>query len=312
MLNGLIKPDRGSITMRGRVGALIALGAGFNPILTGRENIYINGSVLGLTKKEIDAKINEIIDFAEIREFIDMPVQSYSSGMAVRLGFSVATAMHPDVLILDEVLAVGDAAFRNKCYKRIGAIKKTTAVIFVSHNMEQVGRICELAILLREGSVLCNGPAEKAIQQYELLCSHKDIKGEGFLKHSDMVQHLEIIPQKVEIICGEEWLVKVSVGLSPEAKPGIFRAVFYSSSGEWVADAVATWPSRNGFKQNPAECVFKVSSVTLRNGIYRMSFHIIDESGTIIAWAHKMHDIKITGASKYNAAVSVLSAVLEN
>ena len=107
MLNGLIKPDAGSIMMRGRVGALIALGAGFNPILTGRENIYINGSVLGLTKKEIDAKIDEIIDFAEIREFIDMPVQSYSSGMAGRLGFAVATALDPDVLIVDEVLAVG-------------------------------------------------------------------------------------------------------------------------------------------------------------------------------------------------------------
>ena len=107
MLNGLIKPDAESITMRGRVGALIALGAGFNPILTGRENIYINGSVLGLTKKEIDAKIDEIIDFAEIREFIDMPVQSYSSGMAGRLGFAVATALDPDVLIVDEVLAVG-------------------------------------------------------------------------------------------------------------------------------------------------------------------------------------------------------------
>ena len=111
MLNGLIKPDAGSITMRGRAGALIALGAGFNPILTGRENLYINGSVLGLTKKEIDAKIDEIIDFAEIREAIDMPVQNYSSGMAVRLGFAVATSLNPDILILDEVLAVGGAEF---------------------------------------------------------------------------------------------------------------------------------------------------------------------------------------------------------
>jgi hypothetical protein len=104
MLNGLIKPDAGSITMRGRVGALIALGAGFNPILTGRENIYINGSVLGLTKKEIDAKIEEIIDFAEIREFIDTPVQSYSSGMTVRLGFAVATKLASGFLVVNEVV----------------------------------------------------------------------------------------------------------------------------------------------------------------------------------------------------------------
>ena len=117
ILNGLINPDQGKVTMRGRVGALIELGAGFNPILTGRENIYNNGAVLGFTRKEIDAKVEEIIDFSEIREFIDMPVQNYSSGMKVRLGFAVAAQMEPDVLIIDEVLAVGDAGFRYKVLK---------------------------------------------------------------------------------------------------------------------------------------------------------------------------------------------------
>jgi lipopolysaccharide transport system ATP-binding protein len=119
MLNGLIKPDKGRIELAGRVGALISLGAGFNPILTGRENIYVNGSVLGLTKKEIDSKLAEIVAFAEIDDFIDTPVQSYSTGMQVRLGFAVATAMQPDVLLLDEVLAVGDVAFRAECYERL-------------------------------------------------------------------------------------------------------------------------------------------------------------------------------------------------
>ena len=128
ILNGLINPDEGSVTMRGRVGALIELGAGFNPILTGRENIYNNGAVLGFTRKEIDAKVEEIIDFSEIREFIDMPVQNYSSGMKVRLGFSVAVQMEPDVLIIDEVLAVGDANFIVKSYNRINELIKTCAV----------------------------------------------------------------------------------------------------------------------------------------------------------------------------------------
>ena len=112
MLNGLIKPDKGKITMKGRIGALIELGAGFNPILTGRENIYNNGAVLGFSKKEIDAKFDAIIEFAEIDDFIDTPVQNYSSGMKVRLGFAVAAQMEPDVLIIDEVLAVGDVGFR--------------------------------------------------------------------------------------------------------------------------------------------------------------------------------------------------------
>lgn len=122
ILNGLINPDEGKVTIKGRVGALIELGAGFNPILTGRENIYNNGAVLGFSKSEIDLKIEEIIDFAEIRDFIDMPVQNYSSGMKVRLGFAVAAQIKPDVLIIDEVLAVGDLGFVLKCFKTIDTI----------------------------------------------------------------------------------------------------------------------------------------------------------------------------------------------
>ena len=165
MLNGLIKPDRGRIEMRGRVGALIALGAGFNPILTGRENIYVNGAVLGLSKKEIDAKYDEIVDFAEIGEFIDAPVQSYSSGMNVRLGFAIATALNPDVLLLDEVLAVGDANFQAKCYRRIGNVLKNSAVILVSHYAHHITKICDKAILLDHGrSRLCGAPTDVLIE----------------------------------------------------------------------------------------------------------------------------------------------------
>lgn len=151
MLNGLIKPDKGKIEMRGRVGALIELGAGFNPILTGRENIYVNGSVLGFTKSEITRKLDEIIAFAEIGEFIDTPVQYYSSGMKVRLGFAVASQMEPDILLIDEVLAVGDAGFRAKCLNKISEITKSAVVIFVSHQMPQISRISDFVLLLSKG-----------------------------------------------------------------------------------------------------------------------------------------------------------------
>lgn len=166
MLNGLIKPDAGRIEMRGRVGALIALGAGFNPILTGRENIYTNASVLGLSKKEIDAKMDEIIDFAEIGDFLDTPVQNYSSGMAVRLGFAVATTIKPDILLLDEVLAVGDTAFRAKCFQRIGSLLTNAGVIFVTHDMNQVARICEQVLLLKHGKLAYLGEAQEGLLQY--------------------------------------------------------------------------------------------------------------------------------------------------
>lgn len=157
MLNGLINPDRGSIEIHGRVGALIELGAGFNPILTGRENIYNNGAVLGFSKKEIDQKVEKIIDFSEIGDFIDSPVQNYSSGMKVRLGFAVAAQMEPDVLLIDEVLAVGDVGFRYKCLDAIGELMKNAAVIFVSHSMPQVYRICTEVMLMNHGKKLYHG-----------------------------------------------------------------------------------------------------------------------------------------------------------
>src|SRR5690554_6799276 len=157
ILNGLINPDAGKVTIKGRVGALIELGAGFNPILSGRENIYNNGAILGFTKKEIDDKLDEIIDFAEIREFIDMPVQNYSSGMKVRLGFAVAAQMEPDVLIIDEVLAVGDLGFVLKCFKQIDRILPHTAIIFVSHNMPMISRICTQIILMDKGQTKFQG-----------------------------------------------------------------------------------------------------------------------------------------------------------
>ena len=168
MLNGLIKPDAGRIEMRGRVGALISLGAGFNPILTGRENIYVNASVLGLSKRETDAKLDEIIDFAEIGEFIDTPVQNYSSGMAVRLGFAVAAKVSPDILLLDEVLAVGDMAFQAKCYNALSEFRRRgVAFILVSHNMHVITRYCEKVLYMRRGEIVHHGEAAAGVALFE-------------------------------------------------------------------------------------------------------------------------------------------------
>lgn len=167
MLNGLIKPDTGRIEMHGRIGALIELGTGFNPILTGRENIYINGSLLGFSKAEIDRKYDAIVDFSEIGEFIDMPVQNYSSGMKVRLGFSVAAQMEPDVLLIDEVLAVGDMGFILKSMNRMDKLLTNTCIIFVSHNIPQVARMCTDLILMDHGKVVFNGSdVAEGINQY--------------------------------------------------------------------------------------------------------------------------------------------------
>jgi lipopolysaccharide transport system ATP-binding protein len=175
ILNGLIKPDTGRIEMRGRVGALIELNAGFNPILTGRENVYNKGAVLGFTKREIDERFDEIIDFAEIGDFIDMPVQNYSSGMKVRLGFAVSAQMEPDILLVDEVLAVGDTAFRLKCMAAMSELLKNTAVIFVSHSMPQIFRVCSEVMLLRNGRELyCGRNVGEGVAKYFSLCSSSE------------------------------------------------------------------------------------------------------------------------------------------
>jgi len=155
MLNGLMKPDKGRIELRGRVGALIALGAGFNPVLTGRENIFVNAAVLGIPSSVVRQRLDEIIAFAELEDFIDMPVQNYSSGMNVRLGFSVAAVLlEPDILFLDEVLAVGDIGFAMKCLNRVREMMAHSAVIFVSHSMPMVSSFCTRALVMQRGRVM--------------------------------------------------------------------------------------------------------------------------------------------------------------
>ncbi len=151
MLNGLIKPDHGKITMKGRIGALIELNAGFNPILTGRENVYIYGTILGFTKKDIDNKYDTIVEFAEMEDFMEMPFRSYSSGMKVRLGFAVAAQMEPDVLIIDEVLAVGDIGFKHKCHNIIVELIQKCAVIIVSHSMTNISKVSNVINYLKNG-----------------------------------------------------------------------------------------------------------------------------------------------------------------
>ena len=168
IISGLIKPDTGSIKITGRVAPLIALGAGFNPILTGRENIYINMSILGLSKAEIDERFNEVVDFAEIGDAIDAPVQTYSSGMAARLGFACAIHTEPDILLIDEVLAVGDINFRAKCHRKLQALRKRNiSFILVSHQSQMIINVCKSSIYLSQGRLITAGETSFVINEYE-------------------------------------------------------------------------------------------------------------------------------------------------
>ena len=168
MICGTLNPTGGSIQTRGRIAALLELGSGFNPEFTGRENVYLNGAVLGLSKDEIDARFNEIAAFAEIGDFIEQPVKTYSSGMVVRLAFAVAINVAPEILIVDEALAVGDAAFQRKCMRKINELSDAgVTLLFVSHDMETVKKICSEALYLARGSAIEFGAAKQVCISYE-------------------------------------------------------------------------------------------------------------------------------------------------
>ena len=163
----MLKATEGSVTTKGKIAPLLELGAGFDQQYTGRENIYLYGAVLGFSKKFLDEKYDEIVKFSELEKFIDVPVKNYSSGMKSRLGFSVATLVEPDILILDEVLSVGDAKFRKKSEKKIMSMfDKGVTVLFVSHSLEQVQRLCNKAILLEKGQIIASGTVDEVSKIY--------------------------------------------------------------------------------------------------------------------------------------------------
>lgn len=167
ILNRILKPTSGRCLVKGRVGALIEVAAGFHPDLTGRENVYLQGAIMGMSRADIAARFDQIVEFAEIPEFIDTPVKRYSSGMNARLGFSIAAHLKPDVLIIDEVLSVGDMRFQEKCVRRMEEfLRQGTAIAFVSHNLSAVRQLCSRALMLRQGAVAAFGPSEEVISDY--------------------------------------------------------------------------------------------------------------------------------------------------
>jgi lipopolysaccharide transport system ATP-binding protein len=273
--------------MRGKVGALIELGAGFNPILTGRENIYNNAAVIGFSKKEVDAKLDSIIEFAELREFIDMPVQNYSSGMKVRLGFAVAAQMEPDILIIDEVLAVGDLGFRVKCINRINELMKKTAVIFVSHAMTQVSAICNRLILMDRGTIKFEGnDIGKGIEQYYL----KFNSGEQQVISNGLAELVEVeLPPTHShesdmpvLDSGSVLNVRLKLKVDQRVKQISVRIGIFNLEYRLLAEADSL-NERKLFANNPDGIVHihaAIKGLHLRQGRYSVHVHVTDaESG---------------------------------
>lgn len=195
LLSKVTAPTEGEIDIYGRIASMLEVGTGFNPEMTGRENVYLNGAILGMTKAEIDAKMEDIIEFSEVREFIDTPVKRYSSGMFVKLAFSVAAHLDSEIMIMDEVLAVGDMAFQKKCLTKMREAAKQDGrtVLYVSHNMNTIRQLCDRCIVLDKGRVIFEGDVEEAIQKY----LGSKMKSDTFVELTDMVRDPEFRPHLI-------------------------------------------------------------------------------------------------------------------
>ncbi|MEZ4731856.1 MAG: ABC transporter ATP-binding protein [Caldilineaceae bacterium] len=258
LLAGVTHPTAGAITINGRFSALIELGAGFHPDLTGRENIFLNGTILGMTKAEIQQRYDQIVDFAGISAFLDTPVKRYSSGMYARLGFSIAAHVDPDVLLVDEVLAVGDYAFQQKCYAHMDLLRRQqgTSLIFVSHNMEAVRRVCDRGLVMYRGKNIFQGSAGEAVIAYSdavrqaARVAQAEVPQEGGLAERIMTFDAEI---KQVVLCnptdepvtvvqsGERIRVVVDVYFHRAVAQPIFSFTIRTVDGRIVYDTTTRW-----------------------------------------------------------------------
>jgi len=237
ILSRITEPTKGRITIHGRVASLLELGTGFHPELTGRENIFLNGAILGMSRKEIQRKFDEIVDFAEVEKFLDTPVKRYSSGMYVRLAFAVAAHMEPEILVVDEVLAVGDTQFQRKCLGKMDDIgKEGRTVIFVSHNMAALETLCKSGIYLSNGSVVGIGKINEQVTQY-FTPTRKDNKEKPFqifdLGNGILLEMFELAPSPV--VSGGKLRFKIILNTKEKAILSALAILFYTSRGERVA-----------------------------------------------------------------------------
>jgi ABC-2 type transport system ATP-binding protein len=283
LISGIIKPSSGHVEVGGRVGSLLELGAGFHPDLTGRENVFLNGSIYGLKRAYLREQLDEIVAFAGLEQAIDRPVRTYSSGMYMRLGFAIASHIDADVLLLDEVFAVGDEQFQRKCFGKIFEFKQRGGtIVFVSHDASAVERLCDRAILLRDGSVEFDGPTHDAIVRYrQLLAVDRDPaeRGAGLKEWGSgeaRIEDVELLgPEgepRTQYLAGEPLTLRLLVTAERPVPPLRVSLEVRDSSGLLVAGSGHALPEPGGVR-------FDVDRLPLADGRFNVRLGLSDESG---------------------------------
>ena len=300
IIGGILRPTSGTVSTRGRIAALLELGAGFHPELTGRENVYLNASILGLSRKEIDSYFDDIVAFAELEEFIDNQVKHYSSGMFVRLGFAVAVHVNPSILLVDEVLAVGDEAFQRKCLARVREFQRQgRTIVFVTHAMQLVGQICHSAVMLDNGRIAASGTVQDVIREYRVVMVRKH----ALFARKDVTREVEILGAQLldddgnpvsVIVPGERLQVAVDLRAHRPVEDPVGSLLIYDGSGEFVF-RTGTGEVNLGTWEGDLRLVWDMEAVPLPEGRYFLTIGIHDRSEkTLYDWHDQRYGFDVS------------------
>ena len=296
VLAGILRADEGSAVARGRLSALLELGAGFHPELTGRENVYLNGSILGFTSREIRNLFDDIVEFAELEQFIDEPVRNYSSGMYMRLGFSVAIHVEPEILLVDEILAVGDLTFQKRCLDRFARLRdEGRTIVVVSHDLDMIGRLCDSSVWINKGELASVGSSSSVLEDFishdeNSDMSMSDQSHQLRLKSDDLVKSLDLVDINGQSMSstasGQPALIRVRYDADGAGEPATVALGLYRADGTHVSSINSGAATSAGNDVGIIEVDYEMPSLPVQPGIYEISIALHSRDMTKVFERH--------------------------
>ena len=296
VLAGILRADEGSAVARGRLSALLELGAGFHPELTGRENVYLNGSILGFTSREIRNLFDDIVEFAELEQFIDEPVRNYSSGMYMRLGFSVAIHVEPEILLVDEILAVGDLTFQKRCLDRFARLRdEGRTIVVVSHDLDMIGRLCDSSVWINKGELASVGSSSLVLEDFISHDENSDMSMSNQshqlrLKPDDLVKSLDLVDINGQSMSstasGQPALIRVRYDADGAAEPATVALGLYRADGTHVSSINSGAATSAGNDVGIIEVDYEMPSLPVQPGIYEISIALHSRDMTKVFERH--------------------------